>query len=386
MGDPTEAGISSGENLTETSSETSFSESIGDIIPEDLPTGFEMFESDSIVPEGFEWCTCDLTEEECCAKVCDLLMDGEQKQGRGRSIKIHTTDYLRWSCCPPGYLPGLHVGIWDCSSRQLVAFVAAIPVTVRLMEESSRMARICYKVLRSDFRDRIPLKIICNEVIRRIRLSNIQWVISAKPTREPVSMAFPMWQRPLNSNKLFKIGTFQNSVMTLPEIVEFYELPRSPDIRGFKGMNVAHVRALTGLLYTYLQKFNLAPEFTEDDVKHWFLPRADLLHSYVNVTPNGEIIGFCSFITLRQPQQDRMLKLAFSFYNFTVGMPLQQLMRDAIIIARENQCDSFFVYKIMSNASFLTELRFFPSGWHIQYNGLEGLRSLDMDRIGLVLL
>lgn len=42
--------------------------------------------------------------------------------------------------------------------------------------------------------------------------------------------------------------------------------------------DVVHV---TNLLNSYLKKFTVAPEFTIEEVEHWFLPREKVMYSYV---------------------------------------------------------------------------------------------------------
>lgn len=45
--------------------------------------------------------------------------------------------------------------------------------------------------------------------------------------------------------------------------------------------------------------FKLHPVYTEDDFRHWFLPRAQVIESYVVESPTtGELTDFLSFYHL----------------------------------------------------------------------------------------
>ncbi|KAI4379975.1 hypothetical protein MLD38_006211 [Melastoma candidum] len=370
----------------ESSGGPSSGKSLRDTGSYDLPQGLERFECDYTLPEGLEWCTCDLTVEECCADVCDLLMCVAQELRGDRFVMDFTTDYLRWLCCPPGYILGLHIGVWDRSLGQLVAFISAVPFRVGVKRESSRMAQIRFLTIQSDFRDRIPLDIAHDEITRRIRSENIHWVVQQKRMDGPAPMAFQVWERYLDSRKLFMLGALKNANMSLPEIVDFHKLPSSSDIQGYEVLNASHVRPLTGLLNACVHKFAIKPEFDEETVKHWFFPKADLLHSYVYTGNDGSITRFCSFLTLREFRADTEVKLAYSLYNFSVWSPFQELMRDAIILARENHCDLFCACDVMGYRSFLAELNFTPISLHVQYYfNLDGISGLNPDDIGLVL-
>ena len=52
------------------------------------------------------------------------------------------------------------------------------------------------------------------------------------------------------------------------------------------------------------------------------------------------------------------LKAAYSFYNVATSMPLQDLMRDALVCAKRVDMDVFNALNIMENDAFLKELKF----------------------------
>ena len=53
------------------------------------------------------------------------------------------------------------------------------------------------------------------------------------------------------------------------------------------------VMQVTNLLNSFLKNFMVAPEFSKEEVRHWFLPREKVMYSYVvEVSFNsGFIIG-----------------------------------------------------------------------------------------------
>jgi glycylpeptide N-tetradecanoyltransferase len=46
-------------------------------------------------------------------------------------------------------------------------------------------------------------------------------------------------------------------------------------------MEAGDVKAVTVLLQAYLSKFHCAPSFDEAEVAHWFLPRENIINSFV---------------------------------------------------------------------------------------------------------
>jgi glycylpeptide N-tetradecanoyltransferase len=89
-----------------------------------------------------------------------------------------------------------------------------------------------------------------------------------------------------------------------------------------------------------LTRFNLAPIFDLEDFKHWFLPRDNVVDSYV-VETDGVITDFASFYhlpsTIMNHPQYNILKAAYLFYHVATKTPLVKLMNDVLICAK-NVC------------------------------------------------
>ena len=81
----------------------------------------------------------------------------------------------------------------------------------------------------------------------------------------------------------------------------------------------------------------LSPIFTVEEFKHWFLPRQNVVDSYV-VENDGKVTDFCSFYhlpsTIMHNPQYKTLFAAYSFYNVATKTPLVQLMNDLLVMAK----------------------------------------------------
>ena len=94
------------------------------------------------------------------------------------------------------------------------------------------------------------------------------------------------------------------------------------------------------MLNKYLEQFELAPHYTNDEVEHWFIPRPDVVDAFViEDSKSKEIKGFTSYYTLpstvmRHPTY-KNIKAAYSFYNIpSETVSLQAIVGDALVIAR----------------------------------------------------
>lgn len=86
-----------------------------------------------------------------------------------------------------------------------------------------------------------------------------------------------------------------------------------------------------------MNKFDLVPTFTLEEFKHWFLPRQDVVDSFV-VEQNGVVTDFASFYhlpsTIMNHPKYKILKAAYSFHNVATKTPLVDLINDLLISAK----------------------------------------------------
>ena len=138
-----------------------------------------------------------------------------------------------------------------------------------------------------------------------------------------------------------------------------------------------------------MRKFDLSPVFTEEDFVHWFLPRPDIVDSFV-VEREGKIIDFVSYYTLPSTVMHhpvhKTLKAAYSFYNVSTDTPWIDLMNDALISAKQLNFDVFNALDLMDNREFLETLKFGIGDGNLQYYLYNWkCPSMSPHKMGLVL-
>ena len=126
-------------------------------------------------------------------------------------------------------------------------------------------------------------------------------------------------------------------------------------------------QAYTDNLFQHLEKYDLIPVFTEEDFLHWFLPRDEIIDTYVVEKPASSLVqsepqkgnkdmngavsspskkdnsmvitDMVSFYTLpstvmSHPTHNK-LKAAYSFYNVSTVTPWVDLIGDALVLAKK---------------------------------------------------
>jgi glycylpeptide N-tetradecanoyltransferase len=115
-------------------------------------------------------------------------------------------------------------------------------------------------------------------------------------------------------------------------------------------------------MFNFSRQFDLFHHFTEEDVKHYFLPIDNVIYSYVVETEEKKISDFVSFYclpsTIINHPKHNQLRAAYSYYHVSTATPLNTLINNALILAKKNNFDVFNALNLMENESFLQVNRF----------------------------
>ncbi len=131
--------------------------------------------------------------------------------------------------------------------------------------------------------------------------------------------------------------------------------------------------------------------FSVDEVAHMFVPRPNVIQSYVVANKDGAITDFCSFYHLPSSiignDKHSKLNAVYSFYNVATTVTLKDLMECTLMKARDLDVDVFNALDLMENGQFLEPLKFGMGDGFLQYY-LYNWKCPEMnsDGVGLVLL
>lgn len=179
--------------------------------------------------------------------------------------------------------------------------------------------------------------------------------------------------------------------MTMQRTIKLYKLPDAPVTPGFRQMTKKDVPQAFKLLENYLTEFKLTPIFSEDEFKHWFLPKNGIISAYVVANEKGIITDMVSFYalpsTVMHHPNHKLIRAAYSFYNVSTKTPWCDLMNDALIAAKADNFDVFNALDVMDNVKFLRELKFGIGDGNLQYYLYNWkCPSMKPEEMGLILL
>jgi len=179
--------------------------------------------------------------------------------------------------------------------------------------------------------------------------------------------------------------------MTLQRTIKLYALPETQQIPELRPMEQKDCASACELVNNYLKKFNLVMHFELHEFEHWFMPKKNVIQSFVITNTEGKVTDITSYYSLPSSilnnPKHTTLYAAYSWYNVATTKSLQVLMNDALILAKKDGFDVFNCLEIQDNGSILKELKFGPGDGKLQYYLYNWLApSMEPNQVGLVLL
>mmetsp|Transcript_29021 Transcript_29021/g.40074 ORF Transcript_29021/g.40074 Transcript_29021/m.40074 type:complete len:450 (-) Transcript_29021:101-1450(-) len=348
------------------------------------------------LPSGYKWRELDLIDADTVEEVYKLLNLNYVEDDDNMFRFDYSREFLKWALQPPGFKKQWHIGVCVASSDKLVAFITAVPAGVRAEATCIPMVEINFLCVHKKLRCKRLAPVLIKEITRRVNMENVWQAAYTAGVVLPKPLATCRYHhRSLNPKKLIEVGfSALHKRMTMSRTIKLFKLPTEPLTPGFRKMKAEDVPGVTMLLRKYLAKFRLAPDLNEEDVRHWILPRDNVIDAFVVQSPETKAITdfvsyYCLPSTIIGNNLYKTLKAAYCYYNVAESVSLKDLMNDALIMAKLDDYDVFNALDIMQNEEFLKDLKFGIGDGYLQYylyNWRMGGGSMLPQDVGLVLL
>ncbi|KAF3918937.1 hypothetical protein ABW20_dc0106739 [Dactylellina cionopaga] len=352
--------------------------------------------------DDFEWYTMNLEDEEELKEVYTLLNGHYVEDDEAMFRFAYSRDFFKWALKPPGWKDHWHVGVRvkvkDGSGKKgkLVAFISAIPLSLRVRTNVLKCSEVNFLCIHKKLRGKRLAPVLIKEVTRRCNLEGIWQALytggAVLPT--PISSC-RYYHRSLDWLKLHEVGFSPmppNS--NKAKQITRYALPSTTKTEGLRLMEAKDIPEVKGLMDKYLARFEMAPEFTEEEIDHWFLHKDidgtdRVIWTYVVENPKThKLTDFFNFYCLESSvinnSKHDMIKAAYLFYYASdiafgeshkdndamkekLKIRLNELMLDALIIARQKKFDVFNALTLLDNVLFLADQKFGAGDGQLHY-------------------
>ncbi|KAI1823025.1 acyl-CoA N-acyltransferase [Xylaria intraflava] len=351
----------------------------------------EIAKEPSPLIDGFEWATLDLLDDNQLKEVWELLNGHYVEDDEAMFRFNYSTSILKWAMMPPGWKKEWHRGVRASQSKKLVAFVAAIPLELRIRDKTLHASEVNFLCVHKKLRSKRLAPVLIKEITR---LCNLEGVFQAIYTGgillpKPVSTC-RYYHRAINWQKLYEVGFSPLPAKSKPLFqIRKYAVPERTSIKGFRDMQRKDIPAVQSLLTRYLAKYDMAATFDEHEVEHWLIdnhknsPKDQVVWSYVVEDENKKITDFISFYCLdssviNHPKHTN-IKAAYLFYYATeAGLTtpvdkdalrarLNSLVSDSLVYCKRYKFDVYNALSLMDNGLFLEDQKFGRGDGQLHY-------------------
>ena len=353
-------------------SEVKFGEIWKDHKVEELPK-----EPYALPEEGLEWKDVDMTKQNEIDKLYEFLKNNYVEDEDHMFRFDYSKDFLKWHLTSPNYCTDWLISIVQLDTKKnkkkMVGFIAGIPIKVCIHGYDIELAEVDFLCVKKEFRNKRLAPLLIKEVSRRIHLRDKWWAVYTSGTMLPKPFAeTTYYHRNLNVKKLVDVHfTYLPHNMNMARAKNLYKLPTELPFDGFRPMQEKDVDQVYVLLENFEKQFKVHGYYDKDLVKHWFLPRKQVVYSYVRENKEKVITDFISFYSLPssilQHENYKKLMAAYSFFNINTTLSVKEIMKCALILAKNEGFDVFNCLNIMHNEEAFTDLLFGKGGGKLKY-------------------
>ncbi|KAF4549702.1 Glycylpeptide N-tetradecanoyltransferase-like protein [Elsinoe fawcettii] len=340
--------------------------------------------------DGFEWVVMDLNNGEELEEVRSLLSGHYVEDDEALFRFDYSASMLKWALQAPHWRKEWHIGVRTASSKKLVAFISAIPVTLKVKDKEIAASEVNFMCVHKKLRAKRLAPVLITEITRRCYVEGIYQAIYTGGNLLPTPVASCRYfHRSLDWEKLYTVGFSPlPSNSTKQRQIAKYKLPERPASQGLRQMEDKDVPGVTDLLRRYLAEMEVAQVFNEEEVRHWLIDKERdarakdrVVWTYV-VEKGGKIEDFVSFYCLESSvinatQGNTSIKAAYLFYYGTeaafqddetvLSDRLNVLIKDALILAKQAKFDVFNALTSLDNPLFLTKQLFGAGDGQLHY-------------------
>ncbi|CCF60763.1 hypothetical protein KAFR_0L01530 [Kazachstania africana CBS 2517] len=334
--------------------------------------------------DGFTWCNINPDDPNELDDLFVLLNENYVEDKHSVFRFNYKEAFLNWALKAPGWKIEWNVGVRVQSTGKLVAFISAIPLTLRIRDNAIPSVEVNFLCIHKQLRSKRLAPLMIMEIQRRVNRYDIWQALYTAGVVLPSPISTCRYtHRALNWTKLYETGfTDLPGDRTAPQMVAECAIPKVTKMQGLRPMKKEDVPEAFALLSKYQERFDLAHLFDEEEFKHWFLGSQDdnkVIFSYVVEQPDGKITDFFSFYSLPfsilgNAKHDQV-EIAYLYYYATDAdfeyndrfskeatevskQRLTELVGDALILAKNMGMDVFNALTSQENTLFLENLKF----------------------------
>lgn len=322
------------------------------------------------LPPGFSWSTIDVTDAAQLSEVYRFLSLNYVEDANHRFRFLLPEKFIQWALAVPGAVRDWWLGV-RTKTGALCGFISGTPVRIRLNGDTQTWCSVNFLCVHARLRSKNLAPVLIFELARRVRLQKVYRAVFSGGSIPSKPFAHTQYlHRPLNLRKMSACGFYPISKSAMVSAQKRFALPQlvHNNIRPFAREDVAGV---TELLRGAGSRFRFDIEFTPELVEHMFLPRDDVVYSYVIPAVNGPA-GFASLYIMNwsilNDATITEVRAAYIYYCASKTIDMKSLIADLLNKAvNDAKADVINGFSMSGNVDALVANKFEKGSRDLEY-------------------
>jgi glycylpeptide N-tetradecanoyltransferase len=344
------------------------------------------------LPADFEWVQLDLSNKEHMERVLILL--NTYYTSSTQFSQIHTEEFMKFyyndkSC--------IHLCVKSTKHNLFVGYICGKIVKTQLNRLVDNFVEVRLLCVHQQLRNKKLTPCLITELNRQYaNLGYTKGFYSSNVYINKPLISSKYYLRPINVDKLLNTGFLKidtkNTNITVENIKDANQINVERKSENFVKMEESHVEMAYNLFNSYIDKYNYHPIFTIEEFTHLFYNNK-FVKSYVFTASDedGEYItDFASYYTteievLKSDTVNKVIKKGNLFYYTSIDNTPYSILKNLLIMAKENYVDVFSALNIMEHGDIMKELNFEEFGHDLHYYLYNyRVKNLGNNQIGIV--
>lgn len=325
------------------------------------------------LPDGFEFHTLNLNDDNELLSVQTFLNNNYLELDDDNMRFAYSLESIKWITMCPNYFPELFISVRTVNSKQIIATIFGIPVKVKVFDKIMNQVEIDLLCVSKKFRNKRLAPMMIKEVTRRTNLRGIFQAVYTASLNLPNKLStIKYYHRIINVKKISSIGfyTLPNDKLSIYEKLYKVNMPKIHNLYMVRQLELKDIDICLEKLNNHLKKFNLTHVFDKDVFTHYFMPKNDIIYTYV-VEKDNIITDMISFFiinnTVLNNKDYSEYKAGYLYYYFNESLKLEELINICFYYAKTNKIDVFNILNMFDLNDVIDKCKFLAGTGSLNY-------------------
>lgn len=324
----------------------------------------------ALLPDEFQWVSYNMSNMNDINTVSSFLDKHYVEDVNGMFRLHYSPEFIEWM-----YKDSINLGVGITVKKNglLVGFICGKVTKMQVNKNKLDMVEVNLLCIHPKLREKRLVPVLINELTRQFQQKGYIYANYTAGNYLPTPIfTTTYYHRALNIKTLIDTEfTTLDKNTNVTNVKKALKLPEKFIIKNFRKMEDTHLDECFDLYNKYMEKYNYHHIFTKEEFKHIFFNNK-FVTCYVVLDDDENVLDFISYYIMRSRvlqnnSKHEFLNKAVLFYYTCLNETPYRLIKDILIVARNNNIDVFDALELMENQYILKELGFDEGNGMLHY-------------------